>query len=123
MKSQFARFNTGDACLYEGKRYTIVSPVWIDPFPGVFTWHIERLLDRNEEAQEFTASLRFEEMKAGNGITTFRPDGRYHEIAVAEDELTRLDDPPTWAMIDELRARIIVLEEALQLKYRQPEKK
>lgn len=123
MKSQYARFQIGDACLYKDKRYTIVSIVWIDPSPGYFTWHIERLLDPSKvEAVEIDPALELAHI-IEHGYITQREDGLYQERTVSDDEITRLDDPPTWAYVDELRARIIVLETALKLTYRQAGKK
>lgn len=106
----YARFQTGDVCLYQGKRYTITSPVWVDPFPGVFTWHIERLLDSSEAPEKITVEMRSAEMSALKGLTTKRDDLFYHEVIISEDELEDEDDSPTWQDIDDLRARHVTLE-------------
>lgn len=104
----YARFQTGDVCLYQGKRYTIISPIWVDPFPGVMTWHIERLLDSIDQIE--TPRILTLEWIAENGIIETRDDQRYQSHNVSEDELEDEDDAPTWQDIDDLRARHVRLE-------------
>jgi hypothetical protein len=106
----YARFQIGDVCLYQGKRYTIVSHVWVTPFPGYVTWRIERLLDSSESPERLTVEFRSEEMAALDGLTTKRNDCFYHEVVVSEGEIENEDDDPTWQDIDNLRARHVQLE-------------
>lgn len=116
MSDTYARFKIGDACLYQGKRYMITSPVWVDPFPGYFTWQIEHLLDANDPLID--PPIRTLEWVIENGIIDIREGQRYQVRNVGEDELTDVDAPPTWDLVDELRARIQTLETALRTKYR-----
>jgi hypothetical protein len=108
MPDTYARFQTGDACLYRGQRYTIISPVWINPFPGVMTWHIERLLDSSDQI-EVPRTIDLEWIMA-NGVIQTRDDQRYQAYNVSEDEIENEDDPPTWQDIDDLRERHVKLE-------------
>lgn len=104
----YSRFQIGDVCLYKGKRYTITSMIWVDPFPGVMTWHIERLLDSSEQI-EIPRTIDIEWVMK-NGIVSKRGDQRYQTYNVCEDELENEDDDPTWQDIDDLRARHVQLE-------------
>ncbi len=117
--AEYARFKIGDPCLFQGTRYTVISPVWVDPFPGYFTWHIERLLDPSKvESAEIDPLMELDHI-IEHGYITQREDGLYQERTVRDDELTRLDEPPTWDEVDRLKAQIFILNEALKLKYRQ----
>jgi hypothetical protein len=119
----YTRFKIGDPCLYQGLRYTIVSVVWIDPYPGYFTWHIERLLDPSKVTTvEIDASLELDHI-IEHGFITVRDGNFYQERTVSDSELSRLDDPPTWYEVDRLKAQIFILNEALKLKYRQTGRK
>lgn len=105
---QYARFQIGDACLYQGKRYMIVAPIWIDPFPGSFTWHIERLIDHDERLEMPTPHTL--EWVMENGVIETRGDGRYQVRNISEDALEDEDDNPTWEYVNDLKARYVRLE-------------
>lgn len=117
-QSNYARFQIGDVCLYKGHRYTIVCPIWVDPHPGYFTWHIERIMEHSETLEMPHDPLTILKWIEKNGIIQTRDDVRYQSFNVCEDDLEGEDDPPTWDYVDELRTRNVQLEEALKLRYR-----
>jgi hypothetical protein len=122
-KPEYARFQLGDACLYNKERYMIIGVVWVDPFPGVMTWHIERLLERHDPLCQLSNELRGKKTRSleevmQHGIIRERDGNFYQEFNISEDELEDIDAPPTWEQVDQLRAQIVTLSAALTSRFR-----